>query len=45
MLHDKWYDDDTYTMLLHGYIRQMHVHIIELLNAGVIFDGAETAES
>lgn len=36
---------DTHAMLLHGHIRQMHVHVVELLDAGIVLDGAETTES
>lgn len=36
---------DTYAMLLYRHIRQMHVHVVELLDAGVVLDGAETTES
>lgn len=32
-------------MLLYRYIRQMHVHVVELLNAGIILDSTKATES
>jgi len=36
---------DTYAMLLHGNIRQMNVHVVELLDAGVVLDSAKATKS
>lgn len=36
---------DTYAMFLNTDVGQVNIHVIQLCNAGVVFDGAETAES
>lgn len=30
---------------MHRHVREMHIHVVEFLHAGVIFDGAEATES
>lgn len=32
-------------MLLHRHIRQMNVHVVELLDAGVVLDSAKATEA
>lgn len=32
-------------MLLHGHVRQVHVHVVQFLDAGVVLDRAEATES
>lgn len=36
---------DTYPVFLHGHVGQVNVHVVQLLDARVVLDGAEPAES
>ena len=35
----------THPVLLHAHVGQVHVHVVQLLDAGVVLDGAETAKA